>query len=83
MLIVKIHHAAIIQYTDKKENIIFIIYKDIQKESGAKSFMASSYFVKYLRISSIVGSPSSYMTLHPIPSEFPDIMYQEKIFFGG
>ncbi len=35
---------------------------------------ASSYMVKYLRISSyILGSPSSYMTLQLIHSEFPNI----------
>jgi hypothetical protein len=28
---------------------------------------------KYLRISSILESPSSYMTLQPIPSKFPYI----------
>jgi hypothetical protein len=33
---------------------------------------ASSYMNKHLRIFSyILGSPSSYMTLHSIPSEFP------------
>jgi hypothetical protein len=41
--------------------------------SAAKSYIAngsSSYMVKYL---SFLGSPSSYMTLQPIPCEFPYI----------
>ncbi len=45
MLIVKIHHAATIKYTDKKENIIFLIYKDIQKELGAKSDMTNGLLI--------------------------------------
>jgi hypothetical protein len=38
---------------------------------------------KYLRISLIyiLGSPSSYMTLQPIPSEFPFTVYEETFFF--
>jgi hypothetical protein len=38
----------------------------------------NSYVTKYLRISSYIESPSSYMTLHPIPSEF---LYMRKIIF--
>ncbi len=44
--------------------------------SGAKSYLtnaASSYKVNYLRIPYILGHSSSYMTLHPISSEFPYI----------
>ncbi len=51
--------------TDKKENKIFLIYKETQNGAVAKSYMtkASSSLVKYLRISSyIMGSPSSYKT---------------------
>ncbi len=37
------------------------------------SLTASSYMTKYLRtFPHILGSPSSYMTLQPIPSEFPE-----------
>ncbi len=46
-------------HTDKKENQIFLI-KEIQKGSVAKSYMtitASSYMVKYLRISSYTRKP--------------------------
>ncbi len=42
----------IMYYTDKKENKIFLIYKEIQK--GA---VANSYIVKYLRISSYIRKP--------------------------
>ncbi len=45
-------------YTDKKENKIFLRYKEIQKEAAAKSYhmqiTASSYMTKYLRISSYI-----------------------------
>ncbi len=34
---------------------------------------ASSYMGKFFAFPHILGSPSSYMTLHPIPSEFPYI----------
>jgi hypothetical protein len=46
-------------YTDKK-NQIFHIYKKIQEGSVAKSYVAnsaSSYMVKYLRISSYIRKP--------------------------
>ncbi len=38
------------------------------------------YMVKYLRILYILGSPSSHMTLQPLPSEFPNI-YKESFIF--
>jgi hypothetical protein len=34
------------RYTDKKENKIFLIYKEIQMGSGAKSYMRND-FLKY------------------------------------
>jgi hypothetical protein len=46
--------------TDKKENKIFLIYKEIQNEAVAKSNMtitASPYIGKYLRISSYIRKP--------------------------
>ncbi len=48
-----------VQYTDKKENRIFLIYEEIQKGSVAKSDMtnASSYMVKYFRSSSYIRKP--------------------------
>jgi hypothetical protein len=48
--------------TDKKENQIFLIYvyEEIQNGAVAKSYLtitASSYVVKYLRISSYIRKP--------------------------
>jgi len=57
-------------HTVKKRNI-FILCKEIQKGSVAKSYMT-----KYLRI-------SSYMTLHLIPSEFPDICGKFSFLFNS
>jgi hypothetical protein len=49
-------------YTDKKENKIFLIFEEIQKGAVAKSYMTnglleSSYMTKYLRISSNIRKP--------------------------
>ncbi len=56
-----------------------LIYKEIQRDR-VKSHIwltASSYMVKNLRISSYIGKPyTSYMTLHPIQSEFSDIWWK-------
>jgi hypothetical protein len=55
-------------YTDKKENRIFLIYKEIQMGLGAKSFMRKGFLI-YEEI-------SKYFTiyeeavLHPIPPNF-------------
>ncbi len=46
------HRTILIEYTDKKENQIFLIYKKIQNGAVAKSYM-----VKYLRISSYIRKP--------------------------
>jgi hypothetical protein len=63
-------------HTDKKENEIFLIYKEIHmgsvgcKVSMRKGFLIyeemSKYFVIY-------EEAISYMNLQPIPSEFPYI----------
>jgi hypothetical protein len=47
-------------YTDNKENIFFLIYKDIQMGSGAKSYMRQGFLIyeemhKYLTIQYIKG----------------------------
>jgi hypothetical protein len=34
-----------LMYTDKKENKIFLIYKEIQMGSGAKSYMRKSFLI--------------------------------------
>jgi hypothetical protein len=49
-------------HTEKKENQIFLIYKEIQSGAVAKSYMtpsltASSYMGNYLRIFSYIRKP--------------------------
>jgi hypothetical protein len=34
-----------VHYTDKKENKIFLIYKEIQMGSGAKSYMRKGFLI--------------------------------------
>jgi hypothetical protein len=62
-----------ILYTDKKEEKIFLVYKEIQKGTVARHIWltASSYMTNICAFPHILGSPSSYMTLQPLPSEFP------------
>jgi hypothetical protein len=61
-------------YIDKKENYNFFIYKEVQTGAVAKSYMTYG-LLKYDPIicafPHILGSPSLYMTLQPLPSEFP------------
>jgi hypothetical protein len=69
--------------TDKKENQIFPIYKEIQNGAVAKSLMTNGP-LKYREIFAhilihILGSPSSYMTLQLLHSEFPYI--EENLIF--
>ncbi len=72
-------------YTDKKENQISLIYKEIQTGSVANSYMKMCLLIYvWLNICAfphILGSPSSYMTLHPIPSEFPYIWRKSSFLF--
>ncbi len=42
-LVLIVYSAWIRHYTDKKENKIFLIYKQIQMESGAKSYMRKGF----------------------------------------
>ncbi len=59
--------------TDKKENEIFLMYKEIQKGSVAVSYMSPHIWLNIWTFSSytVLGrSPSSYITLQPISSEF-------------
>ncbi len=67
------------QYTYKKENKIFFIYKEIQMGLDAKSYMRKGFLIyeemhKYFH--HISGSRQSYMTLHPIPLNF--LIYEEN-----
>ncbi len=45
------------EYTDKKENLIFLIYKEIHNGAVIYDITASSYMGKYLRISSYISKP--------------------------
>jgi hypothetical protein len=48
------------EHTDKKENKIFLIYKEIQSGAVAKSYMTNGLLIytgKYLRISSYIRKP--------------------------
>jgi hypothetical protein len=59
------------RYTDKKENIIFL-----RKLRGCKDMYDKRpphIWGKICAFPHILGGPSSYMTLHPIPSKFPYI----------
>jgi hypothetical protein len=63
-------------HTDKKENLIFLIYKKIQNGAVAKSYMTNDLLI-YGEIFAhflILVSPSSYMTLQVLHSEFPYIL---------
>ncbi len=47
-------------YTDKKENLIFLIYREIQSGAVAKLYLTNGrlmYMVKNLRISSYIRKP--------------------------
>jgi hypothetical protein len=64
-------------HIDKKENQIFLMYKGIQSGAVAKSYITNgllkyreifAHFLKY-----VLGSPSSYMTLQLLHTEFPYI----------
>jgi histidinol phosphatase-like enzyme len=65
---------TLLKYTFKK---MPLIYKEIQKGLGAKSYMRKDFLIyekmrKYLTIYEEAVS-HMYITLHPIPSEFPYI----------
>ncbi len=59
-------------YTDKKENKIFLIYKEIQMGSGAKSYMRKGFLI-YEEL-------CKFFTIYeeevfaPDPSEFPYVL---------
>jgi hypothetical protein len=51
------------RYTDKKENKIFLIYKEMQKGAVAKSSRPSHIWLDVCVFPHILGSPPSYLTL--------------------
>ncbi len=58
----------------KKENKFFLICKEIQKGAVAMSYMTNGLLIyKYVNIPHMLESPSLYMTLQLLPSEFPYI----------
>ncbi len=72
-------------YTDKKKNLIFLLYEEIQNGAVAKSYMTNSLLI-YGEIFAhcliyILGSPSPYMTLQLLQSEFP-YTCMRKIWFS-
>jgi hypothetical protein len=90
MYIVQVHVAQVVApiqkfllialNTDKKKKIYFLIYKEIQKRPDAKAYMTNGLLNIWLNICSVphLLSPSSYMNLLPIHSEF---LIYEDIFF--
>jgi hypothetical protein len=72
--------------TDKKENKIFLIYKEIQMGSGAKSYMRKDFLI-YEEIHTQIFSPYMRRPLiiydfAPDPSEFPNTyIYEESFLF--
>jgi hypothetical protein len=67
--------------TDKKENKIFLKYKEIQMGSGAKGFLIYEEMHKYFH--HIWGGRYSYMTLHPIPLNFLIYALNRPEFWNG
>jgi len=68
-------------YTDKK---ILIYVLGNSEGSGAQSYMTNGllmYGENICAFPHIIGSPSSYMTLHPIPSKFPYMREENIVFF--
>jgi hypothetical protein len=67
--------GCLIRHTDKKEKKIFLIYNEIQNGAVAKSYMTNGLLIygEICAFPHILGSPSSYMTLQLLHSEFPYI----------
>jgi hypothetical protein len=69
--------------TDKKENEHFLIHKEVQMESVAKSYMRKGFLIyeemrKYL---TILRRPSIIYDFTTDPSDFPYILYEENLIF--
>ncbi len=74
--------------TDKKENIIFLIYKEIQRGSGPKPYMRKGFLIyeemrKYSTIYEEAVSHIWLCSLLPIPFEFPYIWGKFLFFFSS
>ncbi len=70
------------KYTDKKEKKIFLIYKEIQWDRVQSHIWltASSFMVKYLRISSYIRKPFLIYDFAPDPIWIS--LYMRKILFS-
>jgi hypothetical protein len=73
-------------YTDKKENKIFLIYKEIQMGSGAKSYMRNGFLILYEEMHKYFYHTYMRRSLviydfAPDPSEFPIICGIFSFFF--
>ncbi len=68
--------------TDKKENKIFLIYKEIQMGAVARSYMRKGFLMyeELRRYFVIYEEAISHMTLQPLPSGFP-IRWRKFDFF--
>ncbi len=69
-------------YTGRKENQIFLIYKEIQSGAVANSYMtitASSYMGKYLRISSYMRKPFLIYDFATAPLKIS--LYEENLIY--
>jgi hypothetical protein len=64
-------------HTDKKYYKLFLIYKDMNADrircKVIYDWRPPHIWLNICAFLHILGNPSSYMTLHPIPSEFPYI----------
>jgi hypothetical protein len=65
------------EHTDKKENKIFLIYKEIQMGSGVKSYMRRKGFLIYEEMRKFF----PMYDFAPDPSEFPSIRGNFLFFF--
>ncbi len=71
-------------YTDKKENPIFLICKEIQNGAVAKSYMTNGlliYMVKYLRISSYIRKPFLIYDFATVCSTLNFLIFEENFIF--
>ncbi len=77
-----IYFSAQMQHTLIKKKNKFPHISGNSVGSGAKSYMTNGLLIEICAFPHILGSPSSYMTLHPIPSEFPyTTVYEENFVF--
>ncbi len=65
----------LLKYTDKKENQIFLIYKEIQIGAVAKLYMKKGFLIyeEMRKYFPIYEEAVSHMTLQRLHSEFPYI----------